>query len=305
MKNTALALFNLLLICISCNNTNDITPPITEEPTETTNIHTIDFSSVTGVSEIEDFDIENDVMYFIFNKSIYSVNLNSNTSAIEQIIEDTTDWPASLKVINNILYYQGNSAWSESTNIKQIDLNNVSAGVQSTNAIIGISRSQLCKNADKIVYISSPDGFSPTNNFYELNQSATDKKIATDTFVLPKNMRVIDHYLYFSSQKEIRKLDLNNPTEESIIIYTVPTILNGSDNDGEVIGFDIYNGIIYFSQVSSNKLLAKDLEKPNEAPTTLKTNNNEGETGYGKIIISNGKLYAKKIIDKQIEVFEI
>lgn len=305
MKNTSLAIFALLFLYFSCNKTDDTIIPNIEETTGLEYIRTIDFSSsVSNVSEIQDFDVENGYLYFIYDKNIYRMYLNSDTSTAELIIEDTIDWPHTLKIIGNTLYYQGDS-WAASQDIKQVDLNSISEGVQSTHAIIGVSRSQLCKNLDKLYYLSSTDGFSPTNNFYEFNPSSIDQLIATDEFIHPKNMRVVDHYLYFSSKKEVRRFDLNNPTEDSSIVYTVSDIENNTSNDGDIIGFDIKDNVIYFTRISNNKLFAKDLGQPNEEPIVLKINRDEGVTGYGKLIIADGKLYVKKIIDKQLEVFEI
>lgn len=304
MKNTKLIILFLLCLNYNCNKTEETTPLIPKETAQPNYIETIDFSSVDGVSEIQDFDFENGNLYFIYNISIYKINLNSDTKTAKLIIEDNIDWPNSLKVIGNTLYYQGHYSWSTSQDIKQVDLNAISKGVQSTHTITGVSRSQLCKNLDELYYISSSDGFSPTNNFYKLSQHTTDKMIATDEFIIPKNMRIIDHYLYFSSNKEVRKFDLNNPHQKSSIVYTVPEIEN-SQNGGNIIGFDIKDNVIYFTQNLNNKIFAKDLEQPNEAPIVLKINTDNGTTGYGKLIIADEKLYVKKITDKKLEVFDI
>lgn len=314
MKNTVSILSALLFLCFSCNNIEEVDYTISETPTETpieapaetTFIGVIDFSSViTEVSEIEDFDVSDGYIYFIYGNSIYSMDLYSDTNTIAHIVEDTVDWPGTLKVNSNILYYQGLSAWSSSTDIKQMDLNAIAAGVYAVNTIQGVSRSQLCKYDDAILYVSSPDGFSPTNNFYQLYESATDQLVATDTYVLPKNLRVIGNDLYFSSQKEVRRLDLTNPNLGSTLVYTVPEVLNASASDGDIIGFDIKDSVIYFTQVANNKLFSIDLGNLDEAPKVLKEYNTEGITGYGKLIVANGKLYVKRIVDKQLEVFEL
>lgn len=302
MKNKVSIIFTFLFFCLSCNNSDDT--PITTDTTKATYIGTIDFSTINDVSVLVDFDIEDEHIYFIYGKSIYRINLSSDTSTVEFIIEDDMDWPNTLKVINGTLYYQGDS-WATSQNVKQVDLNSISEGVQATHPIVGTSRSQFCKNSDKLYYLSSIDAFSPINNIYEFNPSSTDQLIVTDEFIHPQNMRVVDHFLYFSSKKEVRRFDLNSPTKESSIVYTVPDIENNTSNDGDIIGFDIKDNVIYFTRISINKLFAKDLEQPNEEPIELKSNGDEGVTGYGKLIIADGKLYVIKINDKQLEVFKI
>lgn len=309
MKTKLLKTLSILILFFSCSKTNDIVSPntgeeivIKEETIIPNYIKTIDFTAfIDGISEITSFEIKDDYIYFSYDNSIYRINLNSDSIVAEQIIEDTLDIPSTFKIIGNFLYYQGDSTWSLSSDIKQINLNKISEGIQSTTSITGTSRGQLYKNLNKLFYLSSPNGLSPINNFYKFNQSATDQLIATEEFVIPENIRVVDNYLYFSSGKEIRKLDLNTPTKESSIIYTV----NNTGTNGNIIGFDIKDNIIYFTQISNNKILSIDLEKLNEAPKTLKINNTEGNTGYGKLIISNRKLYVKKITDKQLEVFDI
>tara|TARA_R110002049_G_scaffold2917_6_gene23655 strand:+ start:1866 stop:2786 length:921 start_codon:yes stop_codon:yes gene_type:complete len=306
MKTSLIPLIAFFFLCFSCDKIDEVIIPTIEETTAHGFLKIIDFSSsITEDSEIEDFDVEDGYIYFIYSKSIYRINLNSESNIAEHLIEDTLDWPATLKVIGNILYYQGDGSYSLSTDIKQMDLNNISGGVQSTNSILGSSRSEFCKNADKLLYVSSPNGLSPINNLYELNQSSSDQLIATEEYVHLENMRVVDNYLYFSSVKEIRKLDLNNPTEKSSIVYTIPDIADSFFSDNDILGFDIKDNIIYLTQISNNKLLSINLEKPNEDPIILKTNSNHGVTGYSKMIISNGKLYVKKLSDKQLEVFEI
>ena len=302
MKNNVLALFALLFLYFSCNKADDTIIPDSEKTNEPGYIKTIDFSSsVSDNSTLEDFDVENGYLYFISGVSIYRINLNSNSSTIEFIIEDDIDWPETLKVIDNTLYYQGAYSWAINQGIKQIDLGSISEGVQSTHNIIGVSRSQFCKNSDKLYYVSSNSTTSPTSNIYKFNPSSTDQLIATDEYIIPKNLRVIDQFIYFSSNNEIRKFDLNNPTEESSIVYTVPE----QENEGNIIGFDIKNNVVYFTQVSSNKLFYKDLESTDEKPKVLKVNGNEGDTGYGKLIIYDENLYVKKIGDAQLEIFGI
>ncbi|AUC76298.1 hypothetical protein [Olleya sp. Bg11-27] len=312
MKNTILPLITLLLLSFSCSHSDDTTTPtedgtpiiVIDETTDPVYTNTIDFTTaIDYISEIDDYDIANGYMYFIFGDNIYRTDLNTGTT--EHVIEDLTDTPITLQVIGNTLYFQGAWAWAVNKGIKQVDLNNISAGVQSINTITGTSRSELFKNADKLMYLSSPNGLSPTNNFYELNQSGDDQLIFSEDFILPTNTRVIGNYLYFSSEKEIRRLDLSNPTEVSTIIFTIPNTPNNNYSNGNILGFDIYENTIYFTQISNNKLLSIDLDNPEEDPTILNTNNDEGQTGYGKIIISDEKLYVKKIEDKQIDVFEI
>ncbi|TXF90009.1 hypothetical protein FUA23_08645 [Neolewinella aurantiaca] len=304
MKNHFLFILCLLFLCTSCNDDDD---PITPAPGETTGpqyIENLDFSaSINETSEIQDFDVENGFLYFIYDQAIYSIDLNSGTNTAELVIEDSTDWPNTLKVIGSTLYYQGDS-WAQSQDIKVVDLNNVSAGVQSTHSIVGISRSQLSKDSGKLYYTSSIDAYSPINNFYEFSQSSPDRLIATDDFIHPANMRVIDNYLYFSSKNEVRRFDLSSSTEESVLLYTVPG--TGDDNEYEdIIGFDIKDDVVYFTQLGDNKLYAKDLQQPDEAAVVLRSNNDEGVTGYGKIIVADDKLYVKKIIEKQLEIFGI
>jgi hypothetical protein len=131
------------------------------------------------------------------------------------------DWNFPLKVIGNNLYYQGSPTWAIS-DIKQVNLNSISEGVKATYPIRGITRSQLCKNSGKLYYISSVDTYSALNNFYEFNPSATHQLIATGDYIAPENLRIIGQFLYFSSFDEIRKFDLNKPSEKSSIVYTVP-----------------------------------------------------------------------------------
>ncbi|GAB5565225.1 MAG: hypothetical protein Wins2KO_22880 [Winogradskyella sp.] len=303
MKTKVKLLFSLLFLFFSCDKTDDLS---IQEPDQTITsgyIKTIDFSSSVDndIFNIEDFDVENGYLYFIYGVSIYRINLNSEENSVEFIIEDDIDWPMTLKVINNNLYYQGDFSWGLSQDLKHLDLNSMSEGVQSTYPIVGFSRSQFCKDSNKLYYLSSEDGFSPINNIYEFQSSSTHQLIATDEFLSPKNMRMKDQYLYFSSNMEIRRFDLNNPTGESSIVYTVPE----EEIEGNIIGFDIYHNVIYYTLTSSNKLFSKDLDDLNEQPHVLRVNDIGEDAGYGKIIINEGILYVKKIGSAQLEVFEI
>ena len=298
---------NVLFICFvlflfSCQKDENIIIPDAEETNELGYIKTIDFSnSVNGTTTIKDFDIENGHLYFIYGKSIYNLNLESDSSTVELIIEDDIDAPQTLKTIDNTLYYQGHFAWSVNQDIKVVDLNSISEGVQSIHPTTGTSRSQFCKNSDRLLYVSSDNGLSITNNIYEFNPLTTDQLITTDEYILPKNLRIVDQYLYFSSNNEIRKFDLNNPTQESSIVYTVPE----QENEGNIIGFDIQDNVIYYKLISSNKLFSKDLANANQELKVLKTNGDKGDTGYGKLIIFDRNLYVQKIGEAQLEIFGI
>lgn len=302
MKKTASTLLSLFFLLFSCNTTDDSDLPKPEEQTDGY-IKTIDFSSsVSSLDIIDDFDVENGYLYFIYNISIYRINLNSEANTAEFIIEDEEDWPSSLKVIGNNLYYQSLYGWAISDDIKQVDLNSISKGVKATYPIRGTSRSQLCKNSGKLYYTSSIDAYSALNNFYEFNPSTTHPLIATDEYISrPENMRMINQYLYFSSGKEIRRFDLNKPSEKSSIVYTVPK----QEKESKIRGFDIKDNIIYYTLESSNKLYSKDLKIVNQEPKVLGINNNKDGVGYGKLILSDKKLYVEKLTDSQLDVYGI
>ncbi|WP_417941703.1 hypothetical protein [Flavobacterium sp. RS13.1] len=305
MKKTALTLLSLFFLLFSCNTTDDSDLPKLEEPKPEepkSYIKTIDFSSsVSSPATINDLDVENGYLYFIHKIGIYRINLNSDANTAEFIIEDDEHWPYTLKVIGNNLYYQGLYGWTISDDIKQVDLNSISKGVKATYPIRGTSRSQLCKNSGKLYYTSSIDAYSALNNFYEFNPSTTHQLIATGDYIVPKNLRMVGQFLYFSSFDEIRKFDLNKPSEESSIVYTVPK----QEKESKIRGFDIKDNIIYYTLESSNKLYSKDLKIVNQEPKVLGINNNKDGVGYGKLILSDKKLYVEKLTDSQLDVYGI
>ncbi|MCG8640519.1 MAG: hypothetical protein MI862_12330 [Desulfobacterales bacterium] len=294
------AILLLLGLCFSCNN-DDSADPIVEELNEPEHIKTLDFSSsIDYEAVIEDFDVKNGYLYFDYKLRIYKLNLNSESPSAEQILEDT-EAPLALAIIGDRLFYQ--TFWGTSHNVKQVDLNNISNGTEVIE-INGSPRFQLAGNNDNLVYLSSPNAISPVNNFYELNPLSSDVLIATDEFVHPKNLKFVDNYLYFSSKNEIRRLDLNNTSAGSSVIYIAPSNGNNTYNDGHIFGFDIESNIIYYSQISSNNVFSVDLNNPDEEPKVLLTNP-DATTGYGELIIDDGKLYVKKYNDKKLEVFKL
>ncbi|MDN5216082.1 hypothetical protein QQ020_28645 [Fulvivirgaceae bacterium BMA12] len=294
------AILLLLGLCFSCNN-DDSADPIVEELNEPEHIKTLDFSSsIDYEAVIEDFDVKNGYLYFDYKLRIYKLNLNSESPLAEQILEDT-EAPLALAIIGDRLFYQ--TFWGTSSNVKQVDLNNISNETEVIE-IIGSSRFQLTRKNDRLVYLSSPNAISPVNNFYELNPLSSDVLIATDEFVHPKNLKFVDNYLYFSSKNEIRRLDLNNTSAGSSVIYAAPSNGNNTYNDGHIFGFDIEGNIIYYSQISSNNVFSVDLNNPDEEPKVLLTNP-DATTGYGELIIDDGKLYVKKYNEKKLEVFKL
>lgn len=204
-----------------------------------------------------------------------------------------------LKVIDNNLYYNGTLTWTISDDIKQVNLNSISEGVKATYPIRGVTRSQLCKNSGKLYYTSSIDAYSALNNFYEFNPSTTHQLIATGDYIVPKNLRMVGQFLYFSSFDEIRKFDLNKPSEESSLVYTVPK----QEKESKIRGFDIKENIIYYTLESSNKLYSKDLVNATEEFKVLGIN--KDGVGYGKLILSDKKLYVEKLGAEQLDVYGI
>ena len=305
MKKTALTLLSLFFLLFSCNSNDDsdLPKPKEQKPEEQTRyIKTIDFSSsVSSPATIDDLDVENGYLYFIHKIGIYRINLNSDANKAEFILEDDIDWPGSLKVIGNNLYYNGTPVWTISDDIKQVDLNSISEGVKATYPIRGVTRSEMCKNSGKLYYTSSIDTYSALNNFYEFNPSATHKLIATDEFIMPENLKMLGQFLYFSSFDEIRKFDLNKPSEESSLVYIVPK----QEKASKIRGFDIKDNIIYYTLKSSNKLYSKDLGNATEEFKVLGINNNKDGVGYGKLILSDKKLYVEKLAAEQLDVYEI
>jgi hypothetical protein len=299
MKKTALTLLSLFFLLFSCNTTDDSDLPKPEEQTDGY-IKTIDFSSsVSSPATIDDLDVENGYLYFIHKIGIYRINLNSDANTAEFIIKDDIDWPGSLKVIGNNLYYNGTLTWTISDDIKQVNLNSISEGVKATYPIRGVTRSQLCKNSGKLYYTSSIDTYSALNNFYEFNPSTTHQLIATGDYIVPKNLRMVGQFLYFSSFDEIRKFDLNKPSEESSLVYTVPK----QEKESKIRGFDIKDNIIYYTLESSNKLYSKDLVNTTEGFKVLGIN--KDGVGYGKLILSDKKLYVEKLGAEQLDVYGI
>lgn len=314
MKHSSIILFTTLLLCFNCSNEkfdnnittgavddNISTPVVIEESSEPTYIKTMDFSSsIDYVSEIESFDIDNGYLYFDYQYNIYRINLEDDNATAELIIEDD-EAPVTLKVINNQLYYQ--TYWPAFSSIKQLDVNNIAGGTQVT-PVIDTPRSLLIKNDTNLYYVSSPNGLSPINNFYQFNTSGTDNLVATDEFVIPKNGKVIDNFLYFSSENNVHRIDLNSPSQGSSIVYTAEDIEDAIGNEGYILGFDIHEDKIYYSQIGSTNLYSFDLNTPTESPKIIQSNNNN-TTGYSQLIIYNDVLYVKRLLDKQLEVFEI
>ena len=109
-------------------------------------------------------------------------------------------------------------------------------------------------------YLSSVSSISPINNFYEFNATDTDPLIATDEYIHPENMRTVDNYLYFSSQKEIRRFNLNDPTAASSVVYTA----SETDDDNYIEGFDISNNMVYYTLSYNNNIYYIDFLKFHE-----------------------------------------
>lgn len=110
---------------------------------------------------------------------------------------------------------------------------------------------------------------------------------------------MIGQFLYFSSFDEIRKFDLNKPSEESSLVYTVPK----QEKESKIRGFDIKDNIIYYTLESSNKLYSKNLGNATEEFKVLGINKDGGE--YGKLILSDKKLYVEKWGAEQLDVYGI
>lgn len=301
-------------VCLELN-TNECSEPQTSCQTVVVEsaglqfLETIDFSPALGddVSGIHDFDIANGYLYFIHALNIYRMDLSSNTDDLELIINDPDHWPNTLKVIDNALYYQGDSFWSVSDNILQINVDNISQGIETTYPITGVSRSKLFKNSGELFYVSAPDGFSEINNFYTFNSEGQDELLVADSRVFPENVSFQGNYVYFSSNNEVRRFDLNTPASGSTIVYTANEIPNGNTND--IKGFAIKDNTIYFTQyndaIDGFVLMVEDLDTPDELPLMITPDLETGGIGYGKLIINDGKLYADKINDQQIAVFEL
>nr|WP_321450803.1 hypothetical protein [uncultured Carboxylicivirga sp.] len=307
MKKTTLVLFALFFLCFGCNNDDDSTGGGNENEEETSTIpeyfKTIDFSHyVDDNYQINDFDVEDGYLYFDYNNIIYRNDLSTEISVLETIFEnEEDDWLGTLKVIGNSVYYQGVIVW-EADYIKEIYLDAISEGVQNTYSINGIHRGQLGKNGDKLYYLSSISSISPINNFYEFKATDTDPLIATDEYIHPKNMRTVDNYLYFSSQKEIRQFDLDDSKKTSSVVYTA----SETDDDNYIEGFDILNNVIYYTLSDNNNIYYINIDSLEEEPNTFIPEDEEDSTcRYRKLIISDGKLYVKKVNEKEIEVWNL
>ncbi|RIV36008.1 hypothetical protein D2V08_03415 [Flagellimonas lutimaris] len=98
---------------------------------------------------------------------------------------------------------------------------------------------------------------------------------------------------------------MNNPSEPSVLIFKLTENANGSIGNVDILGFEIKNSMLFLSQIDNNKLFVKDLEQDNEEPMILKTNGDNGSTGYGELIIIGDRLFAKKFFENQFEVFEL
>ncbi len=304
MKKIALAILALVFLCFSCNDENSITGDGNEENEETSTVpeyyRTIDFSAhVEDNSQIDDFDVEDGYLYFNYDNNIYRNDLSSESNVLKTVFENDEDWIGTLKVIGNNVYYQGVIVW-ETSDIREINLDAISDGVQNTYPINGTHRGQLGKNGDKLYYLSSVSSISPINNFYEFNPSGTDPLIVTDEYIHPQNLRVVDNYLYFSSQKEVRRFDLGDSTVASSVVYTV----SDADDDNYIKGFDISNNVVYYTLTDNLNIYYVDLDENQEEPNTFKSEDEE-TCRYGKLIISDGKLYVKKVNEKEIEVWSL
>ncbi len=307
MKKFSLIITTILFLCI-CLNCNDNDTSIDNgETSQEIVIEDINISAnnYEYLSEISDFDIEGKYLYFDYHTSIYRVDLSVQNPIPELVIEDAQEPNiSSLTVINNTLYYQ--SFWVSSSNIKKVDLNNISAGTINLE-IPETPRGQLIKNMDDLIYLATTNVFSATTNFYQLNDSGIDEKIISDQAEYPyyDNLKFVDDYLYFTAENEVRRIDLNNPTQEASIIFTASGLAD--DANGEIIGFDIQDDMIYFSRNSTNQLFSANLNTPNEAPEVISTNTNllTSEAGYTELIINNGYLYAKKTAEDTIAVIKI
>ena len=302
-------LFTVICLFLNCYN-NDVLSAETKQDTEIPQgalIKTINITSINSEFsyEIEDFDIENGYLYFDYRFCIYRFDLSLESATPELIIDDTNHAGISaLAVINNTLYYQ--SFWESSSKMMKMSLDNISAGAQEVN-LAEVFRGALVKKENELFYLSSESPFSAITNFYQLRPSSIDTKINSDQAVYMdyNNLKFIDDYLYFTSGKEIRKIDLNSTNEQSSIVYTIPEL--NHNKDGDIIGFDIQDNMVFYGRMSTNKLFNINLNTPNEVPKIIRTNTNvlTNEAGYTELIIKDGYLYAKKTDEDTIAVIKI
>jgi len=309
MKKISLSLFVSLFLFLSCYNNDTIVTEANQhtEIRKGTLIKTVNLATVGSEFdyEIEDFDIEDGYLYFDYKFRIYRLDLSLESVTPELIIDDTNHAGISaLAVINNTLYYQ--SFWGSLSKIMQVNLNNISDGSHEINPT-EVFRGELVKKENKLIYLSRPASFSSITNFYQLDAEVSDIKISSDqaAYLDYNNLKFIRDALYFTSGTDIRKIDLNNTNPQSSIVYTVPKLDHGED--GDIIGFDIQDNVIFYSRMSTNKLFTLNLNTPNLEPTVIQVNDNlkADDAGYTELIVKNGFLYAKKIDEETIEVFKV
>ena len=299
MKKVTLTLLTVLFLCFSCN-ANDT--PIDEQEVqdeqtgEGSFIKDIDISSMIFEypSEITDFDIEDGYLYYNYKFHIYRLDLSLEDPLPELIVNDLLSVTiSSASVIGNTLYYQ--TYWGSSSDIKKVDLNNLSETPGKISSQERF-RGKLVKKDGELIYLSSENVFSAITNFYQLNEASNDELIIADQASYPyyDNMKFVGDHLYFSSENEVRMINLNTPTQESTIIFTASPLEN--QEEGKIIGFDIKDDIIFYSRIGTNKLYSSNLNTPNEDPEVISTNTNQisDSTGYTELIINGDYLYAKK-----------